>query len=202
MFDFADEEEDEKPKKIGYFDLESQRSADEVGWTNKDLMFMSIGVLYVEPEGRYKIFTEDKVGYLLREMFSCDFIVGYNLLGFDYDVLSYYCDEDQDLWSLPTVDMMLDVNDALDRKKSLGLGNVAEATLGYGKTEGDPTIVFDWYKQGEIKKIAKYCKGDVRVTKETYNYGVENGHIFYINQNGAKTPVENIEWTKRLGKTE
>lgn len=196
---FASLEEDKKgaPKRICYFDLETQRSADEVGWENKDLMFMSVGVVYVEPENKFKFYTEDKVGYLIRELEKADVIVGYNLINFDYKVLNYYTNND--LCQLPTVDMMIDVNEALDRKRSLKLENVAMSTLGYGKTEQDATIVFDWFKKGLIRNIAHYCKGDVAVTRDVYHYGRDRGIIYYTNINGEKKEVEGIRWKVRRG---
>jgi DEAD/DEAH box helicase domain-containing protein len=156
---------------------------------------MSIGVVYTEPDNKFKFYTEDKVGYLIRELESADIVVGYNLLEFDYKVLSYYANSD--LYELPTVDMMIDVNEALGRKRSLKLENVAMTTLGYGKTEQDATIVFEWYKKGQIKKIAEYCKGDVKVTRDLYHYGKDNGMIYYTNSNGEKKEADNIRWKAR-----
>src|SRR6478672_7669456 len=49
-------------KNIIYFDLETQKSADEVGgWNNIRDMRMSIGVTYSTARGDYKIYGEKEV---------------------------------------------------------------------------------------------------------------------------------------------
>ena len=49
-------------KNIVYFDLETQRSADEVGgWNNISKMGMSIGVTFSSALGEYKIYDEKAV---------------------------------------------------------------------------------------------------------------------------------------------
>ena len=49
-------------KNIVYFDLETQKSAEEVGgWGNISRMGMSVGVIYSVGQGAYKIFGEKQV---------------------------------------------------------------------------------------------------------------------------------------------
>jgi hypothetical protein len=132
MFDCVEEESREEPEIIRIFDLESQRSAAEVGWENIDLMYMSLACVYCMPENEYRFYTEDKVDELIEDLKVAHKVVGYNTLGFDYQVLSHYTDFD--LWSMPSIDMMLDINDCLGHKRSKNLDNVASSTLGFGKT--------------------------------------------------------------------
>ena len=78
-------------KNIVYFDLETQRSADEVGgWDNISQMGMSIGVTYNTGRGEYTIYSEPKVNDLIRELQRADLVVGFNNLRFDYEVLHGY----------------------------------------------------------------------------------------------------------------
>ena len=53
-------------KNIVYFDLETQKSAEEVGgWDNISRMGMSIGVTYSTAQGDYKIYGEKQVNDLI-----------------------------------------------------------------------------------------------------------------------------------------
>src|SRR5882762_6548210 len=78
-------------KNIVYFDLETQKSADEVGgWDKISLMRMSVAVTYSIGEGGYKIYGEKQVDELITELQRADLIVGFNNLRFNYEVLHGY----------------------------------------------------------------------------------------------------------------
>src|SRR5579864_4591704 len=56
-------------KNIVYFDLETQKSAEEVGgWDKIGQMGMSVGVTYSTARGGYAIYGENHVNELLREL--------------------------------------------------------------------------------------------------------------------------------------
>ena len=76
---------------IVYFDLETQKSADEVGgWNNIRDMRMSVGVTYSTARGAYQIYGENQVNALMGELRRADLVVGFNNLRFDYQVLAGY----------------------------------------------------------------------------------------------------------------
>ena len=193
---FAEEKKDKKEEKIAVFDLETQRSADEVGWNNIDLMFMSVGVVHLLPEDKTLIFYEKDVKEMVKVLSERDRIVSYNGLHFDNKVLSYYTDVD--LWDLPNTDMMLDINDVLGRERSLPLDNIASATLGGRGKSADPLQVFDWYKTGQLEKISSYCANDVLITKDVFVYANTHGEIYYKNRNDKRLAIP-ITWTIRRG---
>ena len=63
-------------KNIVYFDLETQKSAEEVGgWTNVSKMGMSVGVTYSTARGGYCIYGERQVNELITELQRADLIV-------------------------------------------------------------------------------------------------------------------------------
>ena len=71
-------------KNIVYFDLETQKSADEVGgWNHAGDMLMSVGVTYSTARGGYRVYGERQVDELIAELQRADLVVGYNILGFD-----------------------------------------------------------------------------------------------------------------------
>src|SRR5216117_68710 len=74
----------ERAKNIVYFDLETQKSADEVGgWDKLSRMRMSIGVTYSTKRGDYRIYCEKQVNDLVAELQRADFVVGFNNLRLD-----------------------------------------------------------------------------------------------------------------------
>ncbi|MGH7972243.1 MAG: ribonuclease H-like domain-containing protein, partial [Limisphaerales bacterium] len=93
-------------KNILYFDLETKKSAQEVGgWDKISQMGMSIGVIYNSARDEYKIYSEEQVDQLVKDLQRADLVVGFNNLRFDYEVLHGYTP--LDLRQLPTLDMLV-----------------------------------------------------------------------------------------------
>ena len=176
-------------KNIIYFDLETQKSAAEVGgWDKIRDMRLSIGVTYSTARGSYEIYGEDRVNDLIDEIMKADLVVGFNHIRFDYEVLHGYTI--LDLSQAPSLDLMLDLQKVLCHRISLDA--VATATLGSEKTaEGLQAI--EWFKQKEFLKIAEYCCFDVKITKLVHEYGSACKQVFYNNKFGTKMSVE-VDW--------
>ncbi len=176
-------------KNIVYFDLETQKSADEVGgWNNIRDMRMSVGVTYSTARGDYRIYGEKEVDELIKELMRADLVVGFNNLRFDYEVLHGYTV--MDLKQVPTLDMLVDLQKALQHR--LSLDSVATASLGVEKTaEGLQAI--KWYREGKLLEIAEYCCYDVKITKLVHEYGATNKQLFYTNKFGTKLSVA-VDW--------
>lgn len=176
-------------KNIVYFDLETQKSAQEVGgWDKIDQMGMSIGVTYSTARGGYAIYGEKQVDELVRELQRADLIVGFNNLRFDYEVLHGYTP--LDLRQLPTLDMLVILQNQLQHR--LSLDAIATATFGVEKTaEGLQAI--QWFKEGKLMEIAEYCCYDVKLTRLVHEYGVQNRELHYRNRFGKKLTVS-VSW--------
>lgn len=177
-------------KNIVYFDLETQKSADEVGgWGNIRDMRMSIGVTYSTARGDYRIYSEKEVDELVNELLRADLVVGFNNLRFDYEVLHGYTV--MDLRQAPTLDMLVDLQKILQHR--LSLDSLAVATFGVEKTsEGLQAI--RWFREGKLLEIAEYCCYDVKITRMVHEYAAANGQLFYNNRFGAKQRVA-VEWS-------
>lgn len=176
-------------KNIVYFDLETQKSADEVGgWDKIRDMRMSVGVTYSTARGEYTIYGEKQIDDLLNELRRADLIVGFNSIGFDYEVLHGYTVFD--LTQLPSLDMLVEVRKAIPHR--LSLDAIAHATMGVEKTsEGLQAI--RWFKQGKLHEIAEYCCYDVKITKLVHEFGAQYRQLFYTNKFGAKLTVP-VSW--------
>ncbi len=176
-------------KNIVYFDLETQKSADEVGgWNHISRMGMSVGVIYSTARAEYQIFGEKQVNDLIKELQRADLVVGFNHVRFDYEVLHGYTT--LDLRQLPALDMMLALQEKLQHR--LSLDSIATATFGVEKTaEGMQAI--QWFKEGKMLQIAEYCCYDVKLTRLVHEYGAEHRRVFYHNRFGKKLAVP-VNW--------
>jgi hypothetical protein len=176
-------------KNIVYFDLETQKSADEVGgWGNIAKMGLSVGVTYSTARGEYTIYGEKQVNDLIAELQRADLVVGFNNLRFDYEVLHGYTA--LDLTQLPTLDMLVVLSETLGHR--LSLDSIATATFGVEKTaEGLQAI--QWWKEGKLAEIAEYCCYDVKITKLVHEYGAQQKQLHYTNRFGKKLTVP-VKW--------
>ncbi len=176
-------------RNILYFDLETQKSADEVGgWGNISKMGMSVGVTCNSVDGEYKIYGEQQVDDLIKDLQRADLIVGFNHLRFDYEVLHGYTS--LDLTQLPTLDMLVELQNTLNHR--LSLDSIATATFGVEKTaEGLQAI--RWFKEGKLAEIAEYCCYDVKITRLVYEYGRHHRQLHYNNRFGKKMTVP-VSW--------
>ena len=175
---------------IIYFDLETQRTANDVGgWDKKRNMGMSVGVTYSTALLEYRIYPEKRVNDLIQQLLRADLVVGFNLVNFDYEVLMGYTILDLP-HQLATLDLLVEIENAIGNR--LKLDNIAQATLGVGKTaEGIDAI--KWWRQRRLMEIAEYCCFDVKVTKLVHEHGVAHGEIFYTDKFGRKQRME-IRW--------
>src|SRR5215470_11083653 len=176
-------------KNIVYFDLETQKSADEVGgWDRISRMGMSVGVTYSSSRCDYRIYGEKQVDDLVRELQRADLVVGFNNLRFDYEVLHGYTAFD--LRQLPTLDMLIELQNQLQHR--LSLDSIATATFGVEKTsEGLQAI--QWFREGKLMEIAEYCCYDVKITRLIHEYGAQNRQLLYHNRFGKKLTVP-VSW--------
>ena len=193
------EVEDQEPEKslieevsgprVQYFDLETQKSAEDVGgWDNIHKMGLAVGVVWDSLDREFFTYEEKDSAKLVEKLRTADLAVGFNIIGFDYTVLQPY--SDFDLQEINTFDMLVDV------KKNLGfrlsLNHLAQHTLNAEKS-ADGLVSLQWYKEGKIKKIIQYCKQDVEITRDLYLYGEKNGFVKYQSRSGNPRDLK-VEW--------
>jgi len=176
-------------KNVVYFDLETQRSAEEVGgWDKISQMGMSVGVTYATGRGEYAIYDEAHVHDLIGELQRADLVVGFNILRFDYEVLHGY--SALDLRQVPTLDLLADLQQTLQHR--LSLDSIAAASLGVEKTS-DGLQALRWFREGKLLEIAEYCCYDVKITRLVHEFGAAKKKVFYRNRFGRKLSVR-VDW--------
>ncbi|MEO5719837.1 MAG: ribonuclease H-like domain-containing protein [Chthoniobacterales bacterium] len=178
------------PRDIVYFDLETQRTANDAGgWDRKGNMRMSIGVVFSTATGSYQVYSEARVHDLIERLRKADLVVGFNVLNFDYHVLMGYTILDL-IHELPTADLMVDVEQRLGHR--LALDSIASATLGVQKTAMGLDAI-RWWREGRVMEIAEYCCFDVKVTKLVHEHGCQHKELFFHDRFAQRQRVE-IDW--------
>ena len=189
LFEEAPHREVEQGRKVVVFDLETRRSFAEVGGRSQlHRLGLSVGVAYRYDTDQYLVVTEETVDQLISLLLAADLVVGYNIRGFDYEVLRAYTDED--LHELPTFDLMYDLEQRLGFRPKLE--SVAVPTLGAGKS-GDGLQALEWWRLGEIDKIVEYCREDVRVTRDLYDFGKRHRWV-QVDRFGGKPRKVEVSW--------
>lgn len=178
----------EAPQHFLVFDVETRRSAQEVGgWHKADQMGVSIAVAYDSHEDAYFVYRQEELGDLFERMKAAELVIGFNSLRFDYAVLSPFADFN--LRELPSLDILQRISAKLSYRVSLD--NLGQATFDTGKS-ADGLQALEWWKEGRIEDIRKYCQADVDLTLRLYRFGLEHGYLLFRNKAGQKVrlPVD------------
>jgi DEAD/DEAH box helicase domain-containing protein len=173
-----------------FFDLETQNLFEDVGGRDHiaDLKF-ACGVTWSTMKNDFTVYWEKDVPALIEELKSATKVVGFNLVNFDYQVLQPYSPETR-FASIPTLDLLLDIHKILGFR--LSLATIAEASLGASKS-ADGVQSVQWYRAGELDKVAEYCKVDVDITRRVYEFGRDHGYVHYKSKLGSRLKVE-VKW--------
>lgn len=173
-----------------YFDLETQKTFDEVGGrAGIPNLRLACGVTWSTERNDFAVYWESDTPALVAELKSADRVVGFNLIRFDYEVLKPYAPQ-ENFRAIRTTDMLADIFQALNFRVSLD--SLAKATLGAAKT-ADGLQSVAWFRSGELDKVAEYCKADVDITRRVYEFGREHGFVHYYSKLGSKLKV-NVNW--------
>jgi DEAD/DEAH box helicase domain-containing protein len=176
-----------------FFDLETQRTFDEVGGRhNIHKLMLAAAVTYSTADETFRHYTEEAVNQLIEDLKAADLVVGFNVLRFDYVVLRAYTPERLEQ-IVPTVDMLDDIYEGLGFRVSLD--NLASTTLGMAKS-ADGLQAVRWFREGRIQQVLAYCQQDVEVTRRLYEYGQQHRHLKYRDRN-YRTQMVPVTWKVR-----
>ncbi len=164
-------------------DIETQNSFDEIASRDPKLLRISLVGVYFFNTKEYRSYLESELPALHERLKDVDLIIGFNLKGFDYPVLSRYYSQ---IFKINYLDIMEEM--ALFLGHRVSLNSVAMATLNTGKS-GNGLEAIQLWRRGEISKLKSYCLDDVRITKEVYEYGLTHSELLTTNFNGEKIKV-------------
>lgn len=172
-----------------YFDLESQKLFEEVGGRDPSKLLLACGVTWSTARNDFAVYWETDAAALITELKTADRVIGFNIVNFDYEVLKPYA-PGENLRSIRSTDMLQDIYKALGFR--LSLDSIAKATLGAAKSANGLQSV-QWFKNGELGKVAEYCKADVDITRRIHEFGRDNGFVHYYSKLGSKLKVP-VNW--------
>jgi DEAD/DEAH box helicase domain-containing protein len=190
------------------FDLETQRSAQEVGgWNNIADMKMSVGVVWDSAQQKMYTYYEEQVKDLIAHLLSGPVVIGYNHIGFDYIVLSGYYpignernDAMEKFKAADNLDLLVDIKGRIGKR--VRLDDVARPTLKVGKS-ADGLLALKWYKEyldGDTEKLGRitdYCTQDVEVTRDVYLFGIHHKQVYYEDRvEGIKSIT--VDWGTKM----
>ena len=172
-----------------FLDVETQKSAEEVGgWQNVPDMKLALAITYNAINSQFKTYFEKDVDRLLLDLVMADRVIGYNIDRFDLAVLKGYTQ--WELSRIRTFDLLSDIYRKLGFR--LKLGDLAEATLGLGKS-ADGLQSLKWWKEGRLDLIEQYCRRDVEVTRDLFLFGKRNGYVLYRDRDGKQLRLP-VDW--------
>lgn len=155
-------------------DIETQNTFQEVGSSDPAKLDISLLVVFDYKINEYLTFTEKNFNDLWQILEETDLIIGFNSDHFDIPLLNKYYPGD--LTAVGSLDLLTEIKKVVGR--SIRLDNIAEATIGVGKS-GHGLQAIEWWKEGRMDKIEKYCRQDVKVTKDIYEYALKHGKLKY-----------------------
>lgn len=155
---------------------------------------VSVAVAYDYMDNSYHIFFEHDLPKLFKLLEHASYIIGFNSKSFDIPVLQGYYTGNVDFFN--QFDMLDDIREKLGKR--LALNDLLQATLGKKKT-GHGLQAIDYYKQGKLDELAQYCRDDVALTKELFDYGVKFGEVYYLSSKGRE--IIEVDWKKYMEST-
>ncbi len=173
------------PRHYVVFDVETRRSAAEVGgWHKAGQMGVSVTVLYDSLADDYFSYSQDELPALFERLRAAETVVGFNSLRFDYAVLTPFAPFE--LRALPSLDLLQRIKERLNYR--ISLDNLGQATLGEPKS-ADGLQALQWWKEGRCEEIAAYCRKDVDLTRRLYLFGLREGYLLFTNKAGQRVRV-------------
>jgi DEAD/DEAH box helicase domain-containing protein len=176
------------------FDIETQNTFQEVGSNDPTKLDISLLVIYDYKTKKYSTFTQENLSDLWPILEETDMLIGYNSNHFDIPLLNKYYPGD--LTAVGSLDILKEIKDSIGR--SIRLDNIAEATVGVGKS-GHGLQAIQWWQEGRMDKIEKYCKQDVKVTKDVYEYALKHHKLKYKDLLDTITfDIDTSNWDKNM----
>ncbi len=172
------------------FDLETQNTFDEAGTNDPAGLSISVGCAYDSQTDTFTTVHVDDIKKLWPIFEQAEVLVGYNSNHFDIPLLNKYYPGD--LTKIKSIDLLEDIRLSLGRR--LRLDSVAQATIG-AKKSANGLQAIKWWREGDIESIKKYCKQDVKVTKEIFEYALEHKKVLF--KDGTKKreiPLDTSHW--------
>ena len=178
-------------------DIETQNLFSDVGGKeNLTKLSLSVAGVFSYIDNLFLTFAENEMSAFENLLKKTDLIIGFNIDHFDLPVLQKYLSVD--LSKIPTLDIMNEVINKMGHRVSLG--DLVSNTLGKRKSANGLMAVQYW-REGRMDELKKYCLDDVRLTRDLYEYGLKNGEIKFTARDANLPYIKTIkvDWSKYSG---
>lgn len=172
------------------FDCETKLTFRQV--TNHSQLGITVVAAYDYRTEKLEVFEENELQKLFVLLENASMLIGFNIDGFDLPVLQPYYSGN--VAQFKTFDILSDIRRLLGRR--ISLNDVVKATLGKEKS-GHGLQAIQYYKEGKMDELKKYCSDDVILTKELFDFGCKNGTIYYPSYSSGKEKLY-VNWAKML----
>ncbi len=177
------------------FDLETQNTFQDAGSNDPVDLDISVGCAYDSLTNTYTTVAIDELSKLWPIFEQAEVLVGYNSNHFDIPLLNKYYPGD--LSTIKSIDLLEDIRNSLGRRLKLDM--VAQATIG-AKKSANGLQAIKWWREGNIEDIKKYCKQDVKVTKEIFEYALEHKKVLFKDGSRKRDiPLDTSHWFPHAG---
>lgn len=180
-------------KDILIFDIETQKSFQEVGGKSRanflEKLKISVVGTYDYLTDKYYAYEESEMMQLEQRLRSLKLIVGFNSRRFDLPVLQPYLFLKGD--DIPQIDLLEAVEEARGHRASLD--SIAGPTLKQHKS-GSGKDAIQLFKDGRMEELKNYCLDDVKLTRQIFEYGIQNGKVLFTSTWDYKTYEVPVKW--------
>ena len=178
-------------------DIETQNLFSDVGGKeNLAKLSLSVAGVYSYTDNNFLTFTEQEMPRFQNLLEKTDLIIGFNINHFDLPVLQKYLP--LDLSKIPTLDIMEEVVKSVGHRVSLD--DLLINTLNNRKS-ANGLLAVQYWREGRMNELKKYCLDDVRLTRDLYEHGLKNGEIKFTARDANLPYVKSIkvDWSKYAG---
>lgn len=176
------------------FDIETRNVFADVGKNDPALLDIAVICIHDSETDSYSSYLEEDLPRLWPIIERADMLIGFNTDHFDIPLLNKYYPGD--LTKIKSLDILKEIKKTYGRR--MKLDQLAEGTLGEKKS-GHGLDAVTWWRQGRIEDIKKYCTDDVRLTKQLYDYAMQNGKlIFKEGKEALEIKLDTSEWEKPI----
>ena len=175
-------------------DIETKNLFSDVGGKeNLTKLSLSVAGVFSYADNTFLTFTESEMPAFESLLKKTNLIVGFNINHFDLPVLQKYLTID--LSKIPALDIMNEVINAMGHRVSLD--DLVSNTLGKKKSANGLMAVQYW-REGRIDELKKYCLDDVRLTRDLYEHGLKNGEIKFTARDANLPYIKaiKVDWSK------
>lgn len=174
------------------FDIETSNIFSEVGSSDPAALDIAVVGIHDSETDSYQAFFQEELKDLWPILERADMLIGFYSEHFDLPLLNKYYPGD--LTKIKQLDILKEIRKQYGR--GMKLDQLAEGTL-EKKKSGHGLQATVWWKQGEREKVRQYCLDDVKITKEIYDYAIENQKLIFKEGPALKEiKLDTSDWEK------